>query len=117
MQRPNVFIAQAQDRIDYSDAERFGALTFLTGFEWSPHVSNPRNATVLKDIRDGIRGKFDPNFDYLVLTGNPITMGAVFHYALLKAKLSNIHKLRILQWDRLKSAYREVIFDEEIRNG
>lgn len=105
-----VYVSQSQDRIDYSDAERFGALVFCTGYEYPKHSANPRCRMVVQDVANSMKD-FDPAKDYLILTGNPITMGYTFYWAMLRAAALGFAKIRVLQWDRNDQAYREVIFD------
>lgn len=99
-----VFVVQENNRVDYCDAERFGEVRFMTAEEFKPMSSSLRNANILEDVRLHM-GQFNPETDYLVLTGNPIVIGYAFHLALLKSPA-----VKCLQWDRFNGSYREVTF-------
>lgn len=108
MARPKVFVALEQARFDYSDAERFGDLQFVTATDYSPHQSSINNERLTTSIRHCAE-RFNPLKDYLLLTGGPITMGLVFHAFAKKATKVNVAGVRCLQWNREQNAYRQVI--------
>lgn len=105
MAKATVFVVQENNRIDYSDAERFGDIRFITAEEFKPVKGSLRNLSILDSIRVHMES-FNPEHDCLVMTGNPITMGYVFHLALQKSPI-----VKCLQWDRFNGEYREVVFD------
>lgn len=104
-----VYVVQEQNRIDYSDAERFGDVKFLTAIEYNGMRNSVRNSQALADIRSGLAG-FDPSLDYLLLTGNPIAIGYAFHIAMVNAHNLKADKLNVLQWEREKGQYKHVVF-------
>lgn len=106
--RPNVFVAQEQPRFNYSDAERFGDLVFVTAVDYSPHQSSLQNDRLLTAMRHAA-SRFNPVKDYLLLTGGPITMGLLFHHFSKKSEQMGITGVRCLQWDRVNNQYRQVI--------
>ena len=102
---PVVFVAQENNRLNYTDAEQFGTVRFLTSREYSPMA----NSLINNDILDEIRAKmasFQPDTDFLLLSGNPVMIGYVFHLAM---KIKGYVKL--LQWDGMSTSYREVHFN------
>ncbi len=105
---PVVFIVQEQHRLNYGDAERFGHVEFITRFEYSPIGTSIRNSDIVVDARKAIE-RFNPDKDYLLLTGNLITVGYVFALALAKSPSKS---LRLLQWDREQGKYKPVVFTE-----
>jgi hypothetical protein len=99
---PKVYIVQEQDRFDYSPAEKFGELHFLTIHEYSTNKNSPKNDMIKDDMIRGLR-EYRPGVDYLVLTGSPILMCLGFHYANMHG---NVHK--ILKWDNQAYEYKIV---------
>jgi hypothetical protein len=100
-----VYVVQENNRIDYSDAERFGEILFLTADEIKPISGSLRNQTILASIRRQMED-FDPTKDRLILTGNPMVIGYAFHLALSKSQ-----SIVVLQWDRFSGQYREFLFN------
>lgn len=101
-----VFVVQENNRIDYSDAERYGDVVFLTAEEFKSTRGSLRNEAMLTQVRVKMSG-YNPSEDYLLLTGNPIMIGYVFHVALTKGK-----SITCLQWDRFTNNYKPVVFDK-----
>ena len=101
-----VFVVQENNRLDYGPAEEFGQVLFITAEEYHPLKNSLRNAAILDRV-DLAMESFDPDKDFLILTGNPVLIGYVFHKALQRART-----IRFLQWDRMLSGYRVVIFDD-----
>lgn len=99
-----VFVVQENNKIDYSDAERFGDLVFLTVDEWKGVKNSLRDKNILEQVRTKISA-FDPATDYLLLTGNPIIIGYAFHEVMARSDTASC-----LQWDRFTNSYRAVVF-------
>lgn len=104
---PRVFVVQENPNLNYIPAEKFGEVVFMTGIEFSPIKNSPRNAAVLECIETAM-AQFDPATDYLLLSGNPIVMGYVFHLAMAKAP-----EVRVLWWSRDDRKYTEVLFNPD----
>lgn len=100
-----VYVVQENPRLDYTDAERYGDVVFMTAREFSPMKNSISNKTVLGDI-DRHMKNFNPAEDFLLLTGGPILLGYAFSLAL--AKTGSIH---VLQWDNYKHGYTPIRFD------
>lgn len=101
-----VFVVRENGRMDYTDAERFGQVEFMTADEFSPIRTSIRNRRTLEDI-DRCLERFDPERDWLVLTGSPVLIGHVFHQAMQRSATG---QLQLLQWDRANNRYRELYF-------
>jgi len=99
-----VFVVQENNRINYSDAERFGEILFMSVEEIKPITGSLRNANILESIRKQMEA-FNPAQDRLILTGNPMTIGYAFHLALEKSQ-----SIVCLQWDRFEGCYKEFLF-------
>lgn len=107
---PTVFVVQENPHLDYSDAERFGEVEFITNIEFSPIKGSLNNERVLTDIRHAM-AKFDPHRDYLLMTGNPISIGYAFHLAIRHSYLGTTRvPLNLLRWDGITRRYQHVTF-------
>jgi len=106
-----VIVAQENRHLDYTDAERFGEVVFATNIEFSPMPKSLNNKTMLQDLQLGFKD-FDPENDYLLMSGNPITMGYAFFLAYW-ACLEKGKPLNILKWDNAAGRYQPVIFSTE----
>lgn len=104
---PRVFVVQENSKLNYAPAERFGEVHFMTATEFSPVKNSQRNRNILEMVELAMKA-FDPATDYLLLSGNPIVMGYVFHLAMTKAS-----SVRVLWWSRIDNEYTEVVFDPE----
>lgn len=100
-----VFVVQENPNLDYGPAESYGQVVFITAEEFRPIAGSIRNEYILSDIERRME-EFDPENDWLILTGNPMIMGYSFHLALSKAD-----SIKCLQWDRRSAEYREYIFN------
>lgn len=100
----NVYVVQENPRLNYVDAENYGEVIFLTSKDYSPMKNSLINDQVLTDIIGGLTN-FDPDKDFLLLTGSPILLGFAFH--LVMAKKGYAH---ILQWDGYRQSYLPIRF-------
>lgn len=102
-----VWVVQENPRMDYSPAEQFGQVQFMTADEYRSMATSLKNREILADIERCVQ-RMDPLEDWVVLTGNPITMGYVFHLV-----LAQWGQVRCLQWDRIRGEYRPYVFGEK----
>lgn len=102
-----VFVAQENDKFDYSAAEQFGDLVFLTQHEYRSY-SSPANGKIRDEIFDGL-SEITPE-DYLLLTGNPITMSYAFHIAACYLHDQGCSSVKILRWNSATLGYTIVDF-------
>lgn len=101
-----VWVVQENPRMDYSPAEQFGQVHFMTADEFRPMATSLKNEHVIADLERGV-SQLDED-DWLILTGNPIAMGYTFHLAIQKNG-----RVKCLQWDRMRGEYRPFIFERE----
>lgn len=99
-----VYVVQENNYVDYSDAERFGELVFLTNSELKP-VSGSLINEQITDLIDKKLERFTES-DYLVLTGNPAAIGYAFHRAALAAPTVNV-----LLWDKMYGRYKSLAME------
>ena len=102
--QPTVFVVQENPNLNYNPAEKFGEIKFLTYDEFRPSRSSLRNIDLVSDITKAMAA-FDPDKDYILLSGNPIMMGYVAHLALSKAGYA-----KFLWYSRNDQDYIEVAF-------
>lgn len=100
-----VYVVQENPRMDYSPAEAYGDVVFMTADEYRPVAGSIRNQDIISDVQRHM-ATFDPAEDWLIMTGNPIMMGYAFHLAIARGS-----GVKCLQWDRISHGYREVKFD------
>jgi len=103
MDSSKVYVVQENAFANYSDAERYGEVVFMTADEFRPQNNSLRNAQILDQVR-GMMLHFTSN-DYLILTGNPTVIGYAFHCG-----LQRFDSLKILQWDKLGRVYKPFTF-------
>jgi hypothetical protein len=99
-----VFVTQESNYLSFHDAERFGDIEFITNKEYSKHKSSITNRETIAECKMRIE-KFNPERDFLLLSGDPILMGFVFHLAFKKAGY-----IKLLKWDKIASKYFEIHF-------
>ena len=103
---PKVFISQENSTIDYSEAIKFGDIEFVTDLEFSLVDASLKNVRIFERL-DYLKSAFNPEEDFLVMTGSPVTFGLCFHQLALKSVDLQV-PLRILVWDRRSREYRVV---------
>lgn len=99
-----VYVVQENNHIDYSDAERFGDLVFLTASELKAVPGSLMNDKILDSIDSGLKG-FSSG-DYLVLTGNPAAIGYAFHRVASQSDVVNT-----LSWDKMRGVYKKLTIE------
>ncbi|QOI69773.1 hypothetical protein IBZ20DMU1_29 [Acinetobacter phage DMU1] len=102
---PTVYVVQENPRMNYLPAEKFGEVKFLTASEFSASQHSLRNKQILEQVMENL-SNFDPDKDYLVLSGNPIIMGFVFSLLIQKKGY-----LRVLWYHSIDREYVEVNFN------
>lgn len=91
-----VYVAQEAYKFVYTNAQQYGELFFVTPANYSfPKHQNSLQQSVDMDMLAEKVAEFDPLTDYLLLTGDPILFGLVFHMILENHKGQTI---RLLKW-------------------
>lgn len=62
---------------DFTDAERFGRISFLASDDLHNTKGSPHNERLLADLRNKLV-KFNPKTDWILVTGSPFISAAVF---------------------------------------
>jgi len=97
-----VFMAQANNRIDTRDAERFGEIVTVVDRLGEPSVA-PRS--MLYDVRKGLANY--EHGDYILPTGSPVVIAAVVMLASRKSD----GVINMLRWDRKNKRYESSTLD------
>ena len=98
--KPKVFVTYETNH-DFSEAERYGEITFLTSDDLSNVRGSVRNEGILSNIRNKLK-KFDAENDWIVVTGSPYVAAAVF----LILGNRKIRSVNVLRWDNRDFVYR-----------
>ena len=108
-EKPVVFITQKNETFDYSCAEKFGTIKYITCEEYSPNPNSKANTDLEKDIIENIK-EFDPKKDFLLLSGSPITIGLIMHR--IWHFIAPVNKFKVL----LRNGRSEKYMELEIRD-
>lgn len=94
-----VYVTQ-ETAFDFTTAEAYGEVEFLTHRDLSSVRSSITNTHTLREINQKLKS-IDFDADYLVITGSPYIAAAVF--MLIGRK--GIKKVNILRWDNRDRKY------------
>ncbi len=97
-----VYVVQ-ETNLDYSEAEAFGDLVFLSidrRDDFNSVANSEHNERMLSHLAHGLRN-FNEDEDWFVITGSPYISAAVFWlFGQRRAR-----KLRLLRWDNREFRY------------
>lgn len=116
-----VFITQENRLRDYSDAEQYGEIQFLTSKEFSPHRNSKQNIDIINEIKDGLKD-WTPE-DYILICGHPITASIVLHHVIEKYLDYPIRfdddpqngEINVLVWKGKEGKYRKYTLPEILK--
>lgn len=91
---------------DFTPAEAYGEVEFLTHRDLNSIKSSPGNVHTLREINHKLKA-VDFDIDYFVLTGSPYIMASVF----LLIGNRGIKKVKILRWDNRDHKYTPMEID------
>lgn len=108
-----VFVTQENPQLNYTPAEQFGEVVFLTRDEVSPVPGSLTNAAVLQELEHKL-ASFDFDRDFLVPSGSPVVCGMAF--LLLGRRVELAHEnsarapriLRVLRWSNRDRVYQPI---------
>ena len=87
-----------EGRNDYSMAEEYGEVNFITDDDFSPMKTSAQNDRVKSDMRK-FRSDYIPGIDFIIPTGNPIVS------AIAVMSLSKDRNHNFLKWDGRRACY------------
>lgn len=96
---PTVYVTQENPNLNYVPAEKWGEIKFLTKDDFNSVAGSLRNADLINELRAGV-AKFDPENDFVVISGSPPVAAAVF---MLLAKRTS--KVKLLRWSNRDGVY------------
>jgi len=105
-----VFVTQENSRLNYSDAERFGNIVFLTAREYTASPNSLHNKELIAGISETLTD-FYMQTDYLLLSGDPIIAALAFYSIVSTYYLKGSNqacKLNLLKWDALNRRYNKI---------
>lgn len=109
--QPRVFVTQevrnSRVKIDYAPARSFGQIQFLTIMDYSSDDSSIFNKVLVEELR-GRLADFDPENDYVVVTGSPLVAAIVF--MILRERT---HRVKFLRWSNRDFQYSETTINLE----
>lgn len=102
---PRVFVTQENPNLNYLPAEQFGEIEFMTRGDISPVRNSLSNEALVRELRTKM-AKFDPEVDFIVISGSPVVAGIVF--MLLREKTT---KANVLRWSNRDRMYQHLVID------
>lgn len=72
-----IYITQ-DNKKNYTPAHRYGEPTFITNLEYSSIKNSMDNKEIHYNIKKAVH-QFDPNEDFVLLSGDPIIISLVIH--------------------------------------
>jgi len=97
---PVVFVTQEQSRINYSQAEDYGDIVFLSLHDIPTVHTSLRASSAMKEISSKLKG-YRPGIDYLLPSGSPLNIAC----AMLMAAHKNADTHNILKWEARAQKY------------
>jgi hypothetical protein len=110
MEKPTqsrVFVTQEVKTANYSPAEGFGEVVFITASELSHLRNSAHNRKLVALIRERLRN-FNPQLDFVAPSGSPIITGLVF--AVLRERTDTF---QVLKWNARDQMYVPLYIDIE----
>lgn len=103
--RARVFITHENGSLDYTPAEQFGDITFLTRDDISPVKGSLANDELVAKLKAQLRS-FDFYNDFLLPSGSPAVSGLAF--AILGGRTRDVAglPLKILRWSNRDHKYQ-----------
>jgi hypothetical protein len=99
-----VYVTQERPGFNYLDAERFGEIKFITHRDYTmPHTAD-NNKLLREDIRIAVN-EYDPDQDYILLSGSPLVAGVVIGKIVRKY---DPEVVKVVKWDNRRSEYTVV---------
>ena len=107
--KPRVFVTQEQ-QLNYTNAEEFGEVVFLTSQEVSPIPNSLINGEIMAEMALKL-SDFDFDSDFLAPSGSPVVSGMAF---LILGRLAEregfpaCRKLCVLRWSNRDRVYQPI---------
>lgn len=108
--KPRVFVTQESTQLNYTHAEGYGDIVFLTRDEVSPVPGSLTNAAIMEELERRLE-TFDFDHDFIAPSGSPVVCGLAF---LVLGKLAeqqgwlSCRQLRVLRWSNRDRVYQPI---------
>ena len=105
IKQPRVFVTQYSPTWNFSEAEKYGEVVFLTNSEYRPQPCPPEvNGAIESEIRQRMK-EYIPGEDYIALTGSAIPN------VIVGQQLAKNGPHRVLKWSNRKKGYELFIIN------
>lgn len=101
-----VYVTQEAEGLDYSTAEQYGQVVFLTRHDFVNVRGSLANEALISELNRKLRG-FNPETDWIVVSGSPYVAAAV----LLLLGLARHRQVKFLRWDNRDYLYRPLYIE------
>jgi hypothetical protein len=97
---PRIWVTQ-EKAADFSPAEQFGEVQFLTSDDLNNMPSSLHNEKVLGQIKHKLETQYMPEVDYLIIIGSPYVAAAVF----MLLGTMGVRRVKLLRWSNQSGHY------------
>lgn len=97
-----VYVTQENTALNYLPAEDFGEIVFITRNDFSPIRNSLSNVELINDIERALKS-FNPDVDYITVSGSPVVAAVVFMVLAKKTK-----HVQILRWSNRDRLYQPI---------
>lgn len=113
---PRVFVTQENGQLNYSRAEDFGQVVFLTRDDVSPIPGSLTNSALMEELAKKL-ADFDFDHDFIAPSGSPTVCGLAFFELGMQVghakSVETAHErapknLRVLRWSNRDRVYQPV---------
>lgn len=103
--KAKVFITQENPNLNYLPAEQFGDIVFLTREDFSLVRNSLHNDALIAEVRQKLK-EFNPETDYITVSGSPVVAAVVFMILSEKTKTVNM-----LRWSNRDHVYQHLVIN------
>lgn len=97
-----VFVTQENPKLNYAPAEEYGDIVFLTKDDLNPIKNSLHNQALIKQVESRL-SSFNPDEDFIVISGSPMVAALVFMLIRGASK-----KVNILKWSNRDHVYQNI---------
>jgi len=103
MKMAKVYVTQEQEKLNYSPAEEFGDVVFITRNDFSVMKASLRNDALIDEIAFRLKD-FDAQHDFITVSGSPVVSATVF----LVLGLRGVKSVNMLRWSNRDCVYQPI---------
>lgn len=97
-----VFVTQEHPSLNYAPAEEFGEVVFMTIDDYSSIKNSLHNIDLIDELKNTVK-EFDPDVDYIVISGSPVVSAIVF---MLVGMMYQGRQINVLRWSNRDHMYQ-----------